>query len=258
MKIAVLGGTGTIGTMIVAALREAGHEALPLSRGSGVDAVTGLGLVPAFEGCDAVVDCLDRTTMSATKAREFFESTATNVAAAARQVGVRRVVVVSIAGAADPAVNARHGYYQGKAAQEAAYRASGVPITLIHSTQWYELVGTMVAMAGLGPLAVLPTMRMAPLAAESSARFVAEAAVDAVERTESLPLQETRAVRGPEEGTAASFARRIMAVRGEVGGKRPRWLVEAPLLGKGVAGGGLIPGEAHVDPVSVEEWAARR
>jgi 3-phenylpropionate/trans-cinnamate dioxygenase ferredoxin reductase component len=252
MKVTVLGATGTIGTLIVARLHEFGHDVVAASRSSGVDAVTGSGLDEAFTGADAVIDCLNIESMSAVKALEFFTTTAGNVSAAARRAGVGRIVCVSIAGASDPAVNKSYGYYRGKAAQEHAYRSSGLPLTIIHSTQWFELVSTIVQRTTLGPVSVIPTMRMAAVAAESVARLVVEEAA----RTHDGPGIREVAIRGPEIATAAEVARKILAAKGSIGGKSPKKILELPLFGQASAGRGLIPDEAIVDDVTLEQWMA--
>lgn len=43
MKIAVIGGTGLIGSQVVENLNAAGHEAVPHSLSTGVDVVSGQG-----------------------------------------------------------------------------------------------------------------------------------------------------------------------------------------------------------------------
>ncbi|MDI3329789.1 MAG: NAD(P)H-binding protein [Micrococcus sp.] len=250
MKVTVLGATGTIGRFIVQHLRESGHEVVAASRSSGVDAVTGAGLDTALAGADVVVDCLNIESMNTVKALEFFTTTAGNVCAAARGAGVGRIICVSIAGATDPAVNRGYGYYRGKAAQEHAYRSSGLPLTIVHSTQWFELVAVIMRRVTLGPVAFVPTMRMAPVAAESVARLVA----DEVTRRHDGAEVRVVAIRGPEVATAAEVARRVIAARGSIGGRRPRMILEAPLLGKAFAGDGLIPPDATVDEVTLDRW----
>ena len=59
MRIAIAGGTGTLGGHVATELRSRGHEVRVLSRSAPeyrVDLVTGAGLGPALEGCDVVVD----------------------------------------------------------------------------------------------------------------------------------------------------------------------------------------------------------
>lgn len=255
MKVTVLGATGTIGTLITARLREFGHEVIAASRTTGVDALTGRGLDEALAGADALVDTLNIETMSTAKALDFFTTTAGNVSAAARRAGVGRLVCVSIAGAADPEVNKGYGYYRGKAAQEHAYRSSGLPVTVIHSTQWFELVPTILRRTTLGPVAVLPTMRMAPVAAASVARLVADEVARKPDGRTGHEVREV-AIRGPEVATAAEVARRMLAVRGSLGGKSPKRILEAPLFGRAIASGGLIPEDGLVDEVTLEQWLA--
>lgn len=252
MKVTVLGATGTLGRLIVQHLRESGHEVAAASRSSGVDAVTGAGLDAVVAGADVVVDCLNIRSMSTVKALEFFTTTAGGISAAARRAGVERIICVSIAGATDPDVNRGYGYYRGKAAQEHAYRSSGLPLTIIHSTQWFELVAEIMRRVTLGPVAVVPTMRMAAVAADSVARLVA----DEVTRRHDGPEVRVVAIRGPEVATAAEIARRIIAAKGSVGGRSPRTILQAPLFGKAIAGGGLIPQDTIVDEVTLDRWLA--
>lgn len=272
MKIAVLGATGTIGSLISAELESTGHEVVAASRGSGVDVLTGDGLDSALDGVDAVVDALNIETMSARKAVQYFTTTARHVVEAARRARVGRIVCVSIAGAADPKVNRWFGYYAGKAAQEEVYRESGVAVTLVHSTQWFELIADVVRRASLGPVAVLPTMRMAAVAADSAARLVVAEAVggssedagrsgvastaDGAAGSAAATVREV-AIRGPQTATAAQIARRILSERGSINGRRPRAVVELPFLGRAIARGGLIPQEARVDDVTLDQWLTK-
>ena len=47
MRIAVAGGTGTVGRYVVEALKAAGHQPEVIARSTGVDLVTGRALVEA-------------------------------------------------------------------------------------------------------------------------------------------------------------------------------------------------------------------
>lgn len=262
MRIVVLGSSGTLGSLLVEVLRAHGHQVVEASRSTGVDAYTGTGLREALAGADAVVDSLSQMTLRAATALDFFTTTAGNICAEARRAGVGRVVCVSIYGAADPAVNRNYAYYRGKGAQEHAYRTSGLPVTIIHSTQWFELIPRIMDMVVRGPAAVLPTMRMAPVAAASVARLVAEEAVRPAATNGSgagpLPPVRTVAIRGPETLTTAQVALRIKERLGSVGGRTPRWITEAPLFGRTVAEGGLIPPDGIVDQVTLEDWMMGR
>lgn len=249
MDIAVLGSTGTIGRSLSGKLEEAGHTVRRLSRTTGVDARSGRGLDAALEGAEVVVDAVNVQAIRGDRAVSFFTRAAQNIARSAERAGARRVVCVSIAGAARPEVRGAFGYYRGKAAQERAYQDARIPATIIRSTQWFELAEQMAAQASIGPLAVLPTMRMAPLSAHRAARHIVPEVV-----REDVAGDRTLAIRGPEEMTTAQLVRRILAARGEIGGRRLRVVTELPYLGRGLAGGGLIPRDGIVDELTLGAW----
>src|SRR5699024_9890381 len=250
MRITVLGATGTIGSRIADHLQERDHQVQRASRGTGLDAWDAAGLESAFKDSAVVVDCVNVRAISARTSREFFTGTATNIAHAAQSAGVSRVVCVSIAGASDPKVNRLFGYYQGKAAQEQVYQRSAVPTTIVHSAQWFELMDDVVRRATFGPLTVLPTMKMAALAADRAAAIIA----DDTERHAGDTNDRTLAVRGPEVATTLQICRAILASRGSIDGRRPRLMTQAPYLGRAIATGGLIPDHALTDDLTLDHW----
>ena len=87
MRIAVAGGTGTVGRHTVEAVRRAGHDAVVLSRSQGVDLVTGKGLDYALAGADAVIDVASIETLKASAAIEFFTAATGNLVSAAANAG---------------------------------------------------------------------------------------------------------------------------------------------------------------------------
>lgn len=252
MKIAVLGASGNFGVRVSGKLEGEGHEVVRISRSLGVDVLSGDGLREAFEGVDVALDCLNVEALSGRKALEFFAGAAANTVAAAQEQGVGRIVCLGIAGAINPLVNQRFGYYKGKAAQENIYQAADLPSTTVRSTQWCEFVPDFAGRFAKGPVALLPTMMMAPAAADSVAAFVADV-VSAPHRARN----DIVAIRGPEANTAAHFARRFLEARGDLDGQEPKVLKEAPFLGHAIASGGLVPQDAHVDPVTFDEWLRR-
>lgn len=250
MKAVVFGATGTIGHHVSHRLETLGHDVVRASRRTGIDAYTGHGVREALTGAEVVLDCLNVDTISAKRAVDYFTRTAGVLSDEAARAGVRRIVCVSIAGADDPAVNRIFGYYKGKAAQERLYRSAGIDCTTIHSAQWFELIADVVRRASLGPVAVLPTMTMAPLAARRAARFIVENA------TSTTSGDHIAAARGPEQTTALAAARTILRMRGTIAGRRPRLMTELPYLGRGIAAGGLIPADAAVDDLTLTDWLA--
>ncbi|GAA1490826.1 SDR family oxidoreductase [Brachybacterium sacelli] len=252
MIITVLGARGTIGSRLADQLEERAHDVRRVSRRSGVDARTGVGLREALRGADVAVDCLNHMALRAATAEDFFRGTAQHVVRSARSEGVRRLVCVSIAGAADPAVNRLLGYYRGKAAQEQVYSTSREAVTIVRSTQWYELMDDVLRRASIGPVSVLPTMTVAALSADRAARHIADEIDASVEDLQDRTLT----LRGPQTATIREIARTILAARGSIGGRRPRALVQLPYLGQGIAGGGLVPADGIVDDLTLEDWLA--
>ena len=99
---------------------------MPISRSHGVDVSSLADLSAALTGVDVVIDAINNMIMSSKKAQTAFISTSSNIAQAAADNDVKRIVCVSIAGVENPAVSRGYGYYAGKAAQEKTYQDSAV------------------------------------------------------------------------------------------------------------------------------------
>lgn len=249
-RVVVLGGTGALGASVTRLLRDRGHDAVAASRASGVDATTGAGLDAALAGADTVVDCLNLTTMSKKAAISFFAGSATHVASAAASAGVGHIVCLSIVNVTDPGVRRATGYYAGKAAQEEAYAAGPVPLTIARTTAWFSLAETFLSQIRVGPVAVVPGMRLRPVHPAAAASFV----VDAVESgpatgSATSPGPEVRQLSGPEEHDAAAMARAVARTRHP--GVR---VVRLPVPMAGLREG-LLPGaEVPTDPRTFSDW----
>ncbi len=247
MRAVVIGASGTMGALVSEGLEQRGADVVRAHRGSGVDAQSGAGLAQAVAGADVVVDCLNLTTQSAAKAKAFFSAAATNIADAADQAGAR-VVCLSICNAANPAVNRRMGYYRGKAAQEAAYQKRlGDRCTLVRTTQWFELAQTMTDQLSAGPIALLPHMVTAPLAASDGAKVIVDEVLDPSGRS-------AVEVRGPQEMDLVDVARAIRTATGKGG-----LLIPIRFGGAALRNGALIP--AHADVVTettLDQWLGAR
>lgn len=175
MRVAVAGGMGVVGSQVVAALRADGHDAVPLSRRTGIDLTTGEGLDAALGGADAVVDTANVTTLSAEAATRFFEAATGNLAAAAARTGVSHLLLLSIVGID----RMPHDYYAGKLAQERVVEAADVPWTILRATQFHEFAGQLFDRAKLGPLHVAPRARVQPIAARDVGAHLAALAAGA-------------------------------------------------------------------------------
>src|SRR6516225_5808541 len=136
MKIVVSGGTGLIGSKTVAILREEGHEVVAGSPKSGVNTITGEGLREAMAGALVTVDLANSPSFEDKAVLEFFETSGRNVLAAEAAAGVRHHVALSIVGI-DRSDN---GYFRAKVAQEKLIKASGIPYTIIRSTQFLDFL----------------------------------------------------------------------------------------------------------------------
>ena len=95
MKIVVIGGTGLIGSKLVAKLAAHGHDAVPASPGTGVNTLTGEGLTEALTGADVVVDVSNSPSFEDTAVLEFFETSTRNILGAEAAAGVRHHVALA-------------------------------------------------------------------------------------------------------------------------------------------------------------------
>ncbi len=241
MRIAVAGGTGTVGRYVVGAAQERGHDVVVLTRASGVDVVTGAGLGAALAGVDAVVDVTNTMTLSATKARQFFETATRHLLDAEEAARVGHHVALSIVGI--DGIDA--SYYAGKRAQERAVEAGRVPFTTARAAQFHEFAGQLLS-GTKGPVAVLPKVLMRPVAArEVGEHLVAVAEAGPVGRASDLV--------GPGDEVLADVARRQLAFDGER--RRVLQLRLPGAYGRGLASGSLRgTGPVVQGRTTFDEW----
>ncbi|HEY2508931.1 MAG TPA: NAD(P)H-binding protein [Streptosporangiaceae bacterium] len=217
MRIAIAGGTGTLGGHVAAELTARGHEVRVLSRSSRefpVDLTTGSGLERALAGCAAVVDASNAT--SAKRAEQVLVQGSRRLLAAELVAGVDHHVCISIVGCE----RVPFGYYRVKMRQEELVHQGSVPYSLVRATQFHELAAMALAAAGKWRVLPIPPMRLQTVAAAEVARAVADVAAD------PSPVGQLQ-VAGPEVSTAAGLARTWKEVTG-----RAALLVPVPLPGK--------------------------
>src|SRR5690242_15541319 len=140
MKVVVIGGTGLIGSKTVAILRQGGHEVVAASPQSGVNTITGEGLRDCMADTQVVIDLSNSPSFEDKAVLEFFETSGRNLFAAEVATGLRHHVALSIVGTDRTPDN---GYFRAKVAQEKLIEASGVPYTIIRSTQFLEFLGSI-------------------------------------------------------------------------------------------------------------------
>src|ERR1700759_5819591 len=175
MKIVVIGGTGLIGSKTVAILRQGGHEVVAASPNSGVNTITGEGLKAAMAGAQVVIDLANAPSWEDKSVLEFFETSGRNLLAAEAAANVRHHVALSIV-AIDRTDN---GYFRAKVAQEKLIDSSGVPYSIVRSTQFLEFLGGIADSSWNGGTVRLPPVLFSPLAADDVAAIVADVAVGA-------------------------------------------------------------------------------
>ena len=142
MKIVVIGGTGLIGSKVVQNLAALGHDVVAASPRSGVDATTGVGVKEALAKADVVVDVSNSHSFADEEVLKFFESSATHLTRAARDVGVRHLVALSVVGT-DRLKSS--GYFRAKLAQETIIENSGVP----YRTPWSASKSSVIVYQGI-------------------------------------------------------------------------------------------------------------
>lgn len=244
-KIVVIGGTGRIGSKVVALLREHGHEAVAASPQTGVNAVTGEGLAEAFNGTDVVVDVSNSPNFEEKVAMDFFRASAGNVIAAARKAGVGHLVALSVVGT-DRLQEIP--YFRAKIVQEEGIKTSGIHYSIVRATQFFEFVGMIADSATEGTTVRVPPVFFQPMAAEDVARAVARAAA-------GEPKDATIDVAGPDRFLMDELIRSFLSFR-----KDPRTVVtdpEARYFGGRMSMDMLVPtGPAQLGQIHFEDWRA--
>ncbi|MFF0225468.1 SDR family oxidoreductase [Streptomyces sp. NPDC004629] len=224
MKIAVAGGTGVAGRLVVEVLRARGHAPVVLSRGQGVDLLSGSGLDVGLAGAEAVIDVSNVITTRRSVSVDFFDRAGRHLVAAAERAGVRHLVTLSIVGVD----RVRSPYYAGKLRQEEIVRGGAVPWTILRATQFHEFAGQL--LNGVpGPVAVVPAGRVQPIAVREVAEALAGLAPES-------PLAMAPELAGPRVESLVDMARRLIAA----GGARRRPVLPLRVPG-GMSSGGLLP-----------------
>src|ERR1700732_1514420 len=174
MKILVIGGTGLIGSQVIANLPELGHEAISASPRSGVDTVTGGGLAEAIKDAHTVVDLSNSPSFDDEPVMNFFTASTRNLLGAERAAGVQHHVALSIVGA-DRAPDS--GYMRAKVAQEKLIEESGNRYSIVRATQFFEFVDAIADSATDGTPVRLPQGAFQPIAAKDVATAVTGATI---------------------------------------------------------------------------------
>jgi len=248
MKILVIGGTGRIGSKVVDRLRAAGHDIVVAAPSTGIDILTGEGLAEAMAGTQVVVDLANSPSFEDAAVLEFFQTAGRNVLGAEAVAGVSHHVALSVVGTDKLAAS---GYFRGKIAQEKLIRESGIPYTIIHSTQFFEFLPGIIQSAGQqsngeGQTLRLPTALVQPIAAEDVAEAVARIALQPA-------ANGVVEIAGPDRESMATLAQRYLQLTQD-----PRQVVgdaTTPYFGATLQDDTLVPvGSAWQGALGFEQW----
>ena len=244
MKIAVIGGTGLIGSRVVTILTKSGHEAVPHSPSTGLDLLGGRGLPEALAGAEVVVNLTNSPTFD-DASPVFFRKTMDNLLEAADAAGVGHAVILSIVGA-DLVPDLV--YYRAKALQEDILKAGSVPYSIVRATQFFEFMAPTMSWTSDENTVRLPATRIQPMAADDVAQAVADVSMGA-------PLRGTRNIAGPEVFTLDELGRITLAAQCD---QRPVVTDDQAGLFAAASGDALIAEDgAVIAKTTYREWLAR-
>ncbi|MFC0624332.1 SDR family oxidoreductase [Kribbella deserti] len=246
MKVVVIGGTGLIGSKIVAKLGEHGHEAVPAAPNTGVNTITGEGLTEALAGADVVIDVSNSPVWEDAAVLEFFETSTRNLLAAEAAAGVGHHVALSVVGTE---LLLESGYFRAKLAQEKLIEGSSIPYSIVRATQFFEFVPSIADAATQDGTVRLAHVFFQPIAGDDVAQAVGRTAVGS-------PLNGKLEVAGPERYRMDDFFRHALAARNDdrevVTDANAVYFGVSPSEAALVPGGEPILGEARYD-----EWLGR-
>ena len=245
MKVVVIGGTGLIGSKLVARLGEHGHEAVPAAPNTGVNTLTGEGLAQVLDGAAVVIDVSNSPSFADEPAMEFFRTATTNLLAHSAEAGVGHYVALSVVGT-DRLQDS--GYFRAKLAQEQLIRESGRPYSIVHATQFFEFVKAIADFSTVDGKVRLPSALIQPMAADDVAVAVGRVAV-------GEPLNGIRELGGPEIFGLDQLIRVGLTAKGD-----PREVVtdeQAPYYGVRLSERTLLPGpDARLGEITFDKWLA--
>jgi uncharacterized protein YbjT (DUF2867 family) len=243
MKIVVIGGSGLIGSRVVAILRQEGHEVVAASPDTGINTITGEGLAEALRGTGIVIDLANSPSFEDKAVMEFFQTSGRNLLAAEIKAGVKHHVALSIVGVD---IMQNIGYMRAKEAQEDIIRKSGVPYTIIRSTQFFEFLAGIADQAAKGNEVHISNVEFQPIAADDVASFVAAHAL-------SAPINGKTEIAGPERFEMHEIVARYLQHADD-----PRKVVsdgKPQYYGGEISHAALVPaGEAELGAINFEKW----
>lgn len=243
MKIVIIGGTGLIGTKVAGKLRQLGHSVIAGSPSTGINSITGEGLAEAMDGTDIVIDLSNSPSFEEGPVLQFFETSGRNLMAAETNADVKHHLAVSIVG-----VERMQdlGYMRAKMVQENLIRQSGIPYTIIRSTQFLEFLPAIATTATLGNDIHISDVVFQPIAAEDVASFVTDLAL-------SAPENGVVEIAGPERRTQTEFVAAYLKEKDS--SKNVIVNHKDEYFGGPIPHDGLVPqGAAKLGAIDLNQW----
>lgn len=205
MKILVIGGTGLVGKEVCRKLESMGNEVIVGARSSGINILTGEGLTKALIRTEIVIDLSNSQSPDDQIALDFFSTAAKNLIGAEKLVHIKHHLVLSIVGTD----RAQHiGYLQAKKHQEDAVIESGIPYTIIRSTQFHEHISTIIAVQSQGHNVHVSKIDYQPIALQDVVDYVVMFALEP-------PKNAIVEIAGPDRGLMDNFVENYLKAKGE-------------------------------------------
>ena len=243
MKIVIIGGTGLIGSKLVNKLRVLGHEVIAASPASGVNTITGEGLNEAFKDAAVVVDVSNSPSFEDKAVLEFFKTSTRNILNAEKTEGVKHHVALSVVGT-DRLQGS--GYFRAKQAQEDLIKESGIPYTILHSTQFFKFAGAIAQSGTKGKEVHVSTALVQPIASDDVVKALADIIL-------GEPLNKIIEVAGPVRLRMDEFIGNFLKMTED-----PRHLVSdkhTPYFGIELNDQSLVPGDNPIlGKIKFDEW----
>lgn len=195
MKIVVIGGSGLIGSKLVNKLRQLDHTVIAASPQTGVNTITGEGLNEALENATVVVDVSNSPSFEDKAVMNFFQKATMNLLAAAKNAKVKHYVALSIVGTERLPGS---GYLRAKLVQENLIKESGIPYSILRSTQFFEFAGRIAQEGTIGNEVHISTGTVQPIASDETVAALADVVINP-------PLNATVEVGGPERMPMSEF-----------------------------------------------------
>ncbi|MFC5212519.1 SDR family oxidoreductase [Streptomyces coerulescens] len=247
MKVVVIGGTGLIGSKLVGKLEELGHEAVAAAPNTGVNTLTGEGLAEALKGASVVVDVSNSPSWEDDAVLTFFRTSTANLLKAEAEAGVTHHVALSVVGT-DRLQES--GYFRAKQAQEELIKASGMPYSIVHATQFFEFIKGIADISTDGDTVHLAPVKFQPIYSDDVAAAVCRTAVGA-------PVNGVVEIAGPEVFQLDELIRQTLADAND-----PRTVATDPKAaysGAQLQETTLVPGpDADIAETKLSDWMARQ